>query len=90
LPEGQIFHDMSGDGLPDLARRGFDAGKGRLFTGEVVGLEMDAKFFGDFVQDLLIFGRPGAVEHGFILELRTEGKVWNNAQSLTQVMNISY
>ena len=62
---------MSGDSLPDLARRGFDAGKGSFVTGEVLSIEIDAEFFGDFVQDLLIFGRPKTVKHVFILELRT-------------------
>lgn len=71
LSEGQIFHDMPGDGLPDLARRGFDADKGRSLTGEVQSCEIDAEFFCNFFQNLLIFRRPGTVEHVFILELRT-------------------
>jgi len=56
LLDGEFFHDMSSDGLPHLTGGGFDAGKGGLFSGQVVGLQIDSDFFGHGFECLLIFG----------------------------------
>jgi hypothetical protein len=86
----QVFHHMARvTACPILLAASSMLAK-VAFSGEAAGLEIDTDFFGDFVEGPLIFGRPGALEHWLILELRTRDRDRNNAQSISETKRISY
>jgi hypothetical protein len=69
LLEGEVLRDLAGDGLPQFASSGFDLGKGGILSSDLLGSQIDAKFFCESLDSLLIFVGPRILEHEFILEL---------------------
>jgi hypothetical protein len=87
---------LAGDGLPQFASSGFDLGKGGILSSDLLGSQIDAKFFCELLDSLLIFVGPRILEHEFILELTicspyfqsyqafaTGGRTWNSVAAVS-------
>ena len=90
LLEGQILGDLPSDGFPELAGSGLDAGKGGIFSSDILVLQIDTEFFGELFDNALIFVGPCALEHAFILELRISERGKNDAASISKFAKLSY
>lgn len=90
LLEGEILRDLPRHGFPELAGSGFDAGKGGIFSSDILVVQIDAKFIGESFDNALIFVGPCTLEHAFILELRNSEPGKNDASRISKFAKLSY
>lgn len=58
LSQRKILRDMAGDSSTELPGRRLDAGKGSIFSGNSLIVQIHAEFFREVFYGTLIFGRP--------------------------------